>query len=575
MRWSIGTKIGISFGIALALLIVIGAVSYDSLTKLIASAELVRHTHLVLGGLAGVQQGITDAETGQRGYIITGQSHYLDSYQDSRNKADAELRKVRELTVDNPRQQERLNTLEPLVRDKFTELQDVLNVRQAKAFSPASQNTLIDRGKILMDGIRKGIGDMEQEEQDLLGKRAADEDQSAARTKQIIIAGSLSSVLFLGIVGFVLSQNIVVPLRDVSTAAGRIAAGDLSIELSPDSRRDEVGVLANSFAEMASSLGQVAKAAESIAAGDLTVELKPKSEKDALGKAFAGMRERLRHVTKEIQESVNILFSSAQQIVATTNQVASGAAQTATAVAETTTTVQEVKQTAQLSSEKAKYVSESAQKVAQVSQSGKKAVADSVELMKQIQQQMESIAESIVRLSEQSQAIGEIMATVADLSEQSNLLAVNAAIEAAKAGEQGKGFAVVAQEIRNLADQSKQATAQVRGILSDIQKATNAAVMATEQGSKAVEAGVKQSVQAGESVEKLAESITEAAQAATQIAASSQQQTVGMDQMALAMESIKAASAQNVASTKQTESAARAMEDLGRKLKELVSLYKV
>ncbi len=113
--------------------------------------------------------------------------------------------------------------------------------------------------------------------------------------------------------------------------------------------------------------------------------------------------------------------------------------------------------------------------------------------MKRIQTHMDSIAASIVRLSDQSQAIGEIIASVNDLAEQSNLLAVNAAIEAAKAGEQGKGFAVVAQEVRSLAEQSKQATAQVRNILGDIQKATSAAVMATEQGSKAVEAGVKQS----------------------------------------------------------------------------------
>jgi methyl-accepting chemotaxis protein len=188
---------------------------------------------------------------------------------------------------------------------------------------------------------------------------------------------------------------------------------------------------------------------------------------------------------------------------------------------------------------------------------------------------MESIAESIVRLSEQSQNIAEIMLSVNDLAEQSNLLAVNASIEAAKAGEQGKGFAVVAQEVRNLADQSKQATVQVRSILNDIQKATNAAVMVTEQGSKAVDAGVKQSVLAGESVQKLGESIAEAAQAATQIAASSQQQMVGMDQVVQAMENIKVASGQNVASTRQTESAAKNIEELGRKLSELAALYKV
>jgi methyl-accepting chemotaxis protein len=282
-----------------------------------------------------------------------------------------------------------------------------------------------------------------------------------------------------------------------------------------------------------------------------------------------------RSITQQLREAIAQISSSSSEILAMTTQVASGAAETATAVSETTTTVEEVKQTAQVSSQKAKYVSETAQKASHVSQAGRKSVGDSIEGMNRIREQTESIAESIVRLSEQSQAIGEIIATVNDLAEQSNLLAVNASIEAAKAGEQGKGFSVVAQEMKSLAEQSRQATAQVRTILSDIQKATGAAVMATEQGSKAVEAGVRQSTESGESIRLLADSIVEAAQAATQIAASSQQQLVGMDQVALAMENIKQASTQNVASTKQAETAAQNLHELGQKLKLLIERYKV
>jgi methyl-accepting chemotaxis protein len=287
-----------------------------------------------------------------------------------------------------------------------------------------------------------------------------------------------------------------------------------------------------------------------------------------IGLAFAVLL--TRSITRQLRETIAQLSSSSAQILATTSQVAAGAAETASAVSETTATVEEVKQTAQVSSQKAKYVSESAQKVSQVSHSGKRAVEETVQGMHRIQEQMESIAESIVRLSEQSQAIGEIIASVNDLAEQSNLLAVNAAIEAARAGEQGKGFVVVAQEVKSLADQSKQATSQVRSILGDIQKATSAAVLATEQGNKAVEAGVRQSAEAGESIRLLADSVTEAAQAATQIAASSQQQMVGMDQVALAMENIKEASVQNVSGTKQAEVAAQSLHELGQRLSSMI-----
>jgi len=235
----------------------------------------------------------------------------------------------------------------------------------------------------------------------------------------------------------------------------------------------------------------------------------------------------------------------------------------------------EVKQTAQVASQKAKSVLDGAQHSMQISQAGKKAVEETLAGMGRIREQMEFIAGSIVRLSEQSQAIGEITSTVNGIAEQSNLLAVNAAIEAAKAGDQGKGFAVVAQEVKSLAEQSKQATAQVRAILGEVQKATSAAVMAAEQGSKVVEAGVRQSKEVSEVISQLGESIAESSQASIQISASSQQQVVGMDQVVQAMESIKVASAQNLAGTKQAEEAAKQLHELGEKLRQLVSTYRL
>ena len=281
-----------------------------------------------------------------------------------------------------------------------------------------------------------------------------------------------------------------------------------------------------------------------------------------------------RTIARQLRESIALLSSSAAQILATTTQVASSSDETATAASETTTTAEEVRQTAEVSNQKAKYLSESAQKAAQVSQRGSKSVEESIEAMNRIREQMESIAETVVRLSEQSQAIGGIIATVNDVAEQTNLLSVNAAIEAAKAGEQGKGFAVVAQEVKSLAEQSKEATVEVRGILSDIQRAVSAAVMATEQGSNAAEAGVKQTKEADDSIRILADSIVEASQTATQIAASSQQQLVGMDQVASAMQNIKQATAQNLAGIKQTEGAARNLNELGQQLRSMIESKK-
>jgi|GEM_PF-3116141 len=285
--------------------------------------------------------------------------------------------------------------------------------------------------------------------------------------------------------------------------------------------------------------------------------------------------ETLKKMVKEIQEGISVLASSSSEIMASTNQVTAGATETAAAVSETTTTVEEVKQTALVASQKARNVADVAQQAVQVAQAGWQSVEASLAGMERIQVQMEAITESIVRLAEQGQTIGEIIGTVKDLAEQSNLLAVNAAIEAAKAGEQGKGFAVVAQEVKSLAEQSKEATAQVRTILGDIQKATTAAVLATEQGTKAVAEGVRQSREAGEAIRQMGESIDESAQAAIQIAASSQQQLTGMDQMTLAMENIRQASEQNVTGMRQVELTVRDLHELGQRLKDLVSQGKV
>jgi methyl-accepting chemotaxis protein len=361
-------------------------------------------------------------------------------------------------------------------------------------------------------------------------------------------------------------------LRAMGETADRISKGDLDVEVVPNSERDVFGAAMKNMVE---SLKRMAATADRIAAGDLTVEVVPASEKDRLGNSFAVMVKNHRELSSEIRQVVNVLATSASEIMTTVAEFASSSAETASAVSETNATVQEVRQTTDLSSQKAKYVYETAEKSVSVTRTGKKSVDDAIACMQGIQGRMEFIADSIVRLSEQSQAIGEIIATVGDLAEQSNLLAVNAAIEAAKAGEQGKGFAVVAQEVKNLATQSKQATTQIRTILGEIQKATTSAVLATEQGSKAVEAGVKQSGEAGEAIRTLAASIDESSNATLQIVTSTQEQAIGMDQIATAIQSINQASGQNLDGSRQIETATRNIYDLNQKLQQLVSRYRV
>jgi methyl-accepting chemotaxis protein len=575
MKWNVGTKIGAGFGLALAIFVIVGVVSYQAVIQQSEDAYWVTHTHEVQNELTQLLSSLKDAETGQRGYLITGVDRYLAPYTSGAAAAGDNRKRLLQLVNDNPRQVARAEALAPLIADKLAELQETVEVRRTRDFAAAQSIVLTDRGKKAMDGIRQTVQDMTLEEEGLLTQRAATTQIAARTARWTIVLGTLAAVIIAGLAGLAITRNIALPLKNLTTVAERITVGDLTVDVPTDERTDEVGVLARTFERMTRSLRAMAAVAEQIAAGDLRATLQPQSPNDLLGNAFVRMSSNLRQQIGGMVESAAVLGSAASEIVASTAQLASSSSESAAAVSETTTTVEEIRQTAQMASQKAKAVADNSQKAVQISHSGRKSTEDAAAGMNRIRTQMEAIASSMMRLSEQSQTIGQIIATVEDLAAQSNLLAVNAAIEAAKAGEQGKGFGVVAQEVKSLAEQSRQATDRVRVILSDIQKATTAAVMATEQGTKAVEAGGKQTETAGDAIQALMGSVTEAAQAATQIAASSQQQLVGMDQVAGAMENIKQASTQNVASAKQLETAARNLNDLGQRLKQLVENYAV
>ncbi|MBS7724538.1 HAMP domain-containing protein [Pseudomonas lalucatii] len=393
------------------------------------------------------------------------------------------------------------------------------------------------------------------------------------RTEQLTLG--LLMLIFGIVMAWQLSRHIAQPLARLTLMAERISRGEIPRELRSESRRDEVGRLAQAFSQMSQYLLALAAKAEYLAQGHLSQDSQPVSEQDVLGTAFATMLNNLRNLVGELNEGIAVLASSSEEVLAATSQVATNTQETATAISEIVTTVDEVKQTAVQASGKAQSVADSTARTREVAQGGRQSVEEALKGMGQIREQMQAVAESIMRLGEQSQTIGEIVASVSDLAEQSNLLGVNASIEAMRAGETGKGFSVVAQEVKALAEQSKQATAQVRGILGDIQKAMTKAVLLAEQGSKAVESGYERAQSSGEAIRALDSSIVESNEMALQIAVTSQQQMIGMDQVANAMASIREASQSNVSGTRQMDQATRNLHELGMKLQGLVAQFKL
>lgn len=351
----------------------------------------------------------------------------------------------------------------------------------------------------------------------------------------LIITGGFLILLAIVLIAF-LNTNLALPLLDLSRAAETVSTGDLTVTVKHTDRRDEIGVLAHSFAGMVTSL---------------------------------------KVITSELNDAVNNLNKFSNKIFQNTAELASSSTETVAAITETTATVEEVRQTSYLSNKKAKEVAERSQQSFDISAVGQESTRSTIEGIQRFGTHMNSISDNILKLSERSRLIGEIIAAVNDIAEQSNLLAVNASIEAARAGEQGKGFAVVAQEIRNLAEQSKQSTSQVRLILQDIQNFVNSAVLSTEQASKALEDGIKTANQAGEVITELAKSIELAFDASLQITSSNQQQQIGMDQIATAMENIRTVSAHNADSTKEVEISTNELLGLGDNLSGQIKKFKI
>jgi methyl-accepting chemotaxis protein len=526
----IGTRILAGYGLALVVVGAVGVVAYRANTELVDSADWVTHSHKVKGVLSDTLSALKDAETGQRGFLLTGEERYLDPHTQALKVISNDIQQLHDLTSDNPKQQARIATLQTAAENKLTELAKTIALRRQGKEHAALEEILTDRGKNLMDDIRRVVGEMDQEETGLLQERAQRARATAEFSSRAMVLGGLVVLVLVSFVGLLIQRSITGPLNTFMQFVGRVGEGDLT-QQAQISSGDELGDLGH-----------------------------------CLDKMVVG----LKGVASQARFATENLTSASAEILASTQQQAASTGEQAAAVQQTTITMEEVAQSGAQISERAKQVAASAEATATASHAGVQAMENTSRTMEGIREQAEAVAENVVALSEKTQAIGEIISTVNDLAEQSHLLALNAAIEAAAAGEHGRSFTVIAGEVKNLADQSREATVQVRVILGDIQKGINSSVMLTEEAVKRVDSGKQQADVANRTIRTMTDSIQQSVQAFQQIVAGSNQQQIGFTQVAQAVRDIGQASQQTAASTQQLEKAALNLTALSRQLQKAV-----
>jgi methyl-accepting chemotaxis protein len=253
-----------------------------------------------------------------------------------------------------------------------------------------------------------------------------------------------------------------------------------------------------------------------------------------------------------LRKASNSIVESATDIAATVEEQELSTSIQASSVNETVTTMDELQASFQQAILQAEASSKSAQDSIDLAEAGNLAVVETLVEMTSLKERVAAIANQILQLSEQTGQIGEITKLVADLASRTNMLALNAAVEAANAGDYGKGFAVVASEIRKLADESKKATAQIYGLVGDIQSATDSTVMVTEEGTKAVDQSTRVAQRASHAFESLAAAINEAHQSTQQTMLNVKQQSAAVDQVLQAMASLDGGASESALGIQQT-----------------------
>ncbi|MDT3718381.1 methyl-accepting chemotaxis protein [Pseudomonas oryzihabitans] len=539
-RLTISNKLNLGFGAILVIILALILAASRGFTEVNSAVRQNIHSYEVLQDSDAALLALVNMETGMRGFALTGKDDFLAPLNEGERLFTEQLQELIQLTHDNPEQQRSLTQLgADKAAWKSDSVQQILALRRQVNAGTLSLDVLTARiataqDKAKMDAMRALLGQIKARETNLLDARTESMDDAKRQAMlTLIVGGVIAALLALGI-AWSLSRTIVGRLAQAVTVARNIANGHLDSPIT-ESGGDEVGQL--------------------------------------LG-AFGLMQEKLREMIQRIKQGTDQLVAAAQGISANSQQLSAAAQEQSSAASSMAATVEELTVSINHVADNANEAHDLSSQSGRLAQDGGRTIQASVDSMRSIAGTVQSSADRIGELGEHSERVSSIVSVIKGIADQTNLLALNAAIEAARAGEQGRGFAVVADEVRQLAQRTANSTQEIAAMIEKIQAATHAAMADMDVGVRQVNAGVDLANQAGEAVVSINTSSDNVVRVVNQISLALREQTAASHDVARNVERIAQMAQQNSEAIGETVQTAVSLDALAKDLNRQIGQFR-
>jgi methyl-accepting chemotaxis protein WspA len=599
-KLNIKNKLYAGFGAILAIVLVLLVLAYNNFARLSEANGWDRHTMEVLHAIDGVSIAVMEIQTETRGYYLTGSETRLTRVREQLTRVPATVTTLQKQVADNPPQLERARRLEAMI---LAWVRDVIEPqtarRQQLADTPGAADTIgrmaqFQQGSPIINSVHALLDQARAEENKLLEERSHAANELRRDMNLVLIGGGAAAVLLGIMVVVALTRAIMAPLNNLTGAVGRLAGGEEGTRVTVITR-DELGQVSEEFNRMAqaiqdnrererastdvlrakvdSLLGVVTRAAS----GDMTgkVEISGDDAIGQLGHGLARMFDNLRLLLNNVQKAGIQVTTSATEIAASAKE------QEATGVEQAQTSVEVLSTTKEISSNAGQLLKtmEEATAVADYTTAATAEAQDNLRRMDATMQNMVSATDSInaklAALSEKASNINSVLTTITKVADQTNILSLNAAIEAEKAGEAGRGFSVVATEIRRLADQTSVSTWDIEQMLKEMQSAVSASVMGMDKFSEEIRRNVGEVRSVTDQLSVMMDQVRKLSPQFDAVLQGMQSQAVGAQQISETMMQLNDATQQTVESLKATSEAVHQLQYAASDLQSSVATFAV